>query len=91
MRHGNMTQAQAIEVAGDAIVKKLDAKNCEMTGRLQTDGDDAVEFSAAVTFTHPNDGECVLVAYYYQSPEDLKNAGDDLGNCDWVLSGYEVR
>ena len=87
---GNLTREQAIEQVGAEAVAKVEAENCDFTNRVQTDGDTRVEFSATVSATD-KDGDAVrLVAYYYQEPEALEAAGDDLSNCDWVINGYEI-
>lgn len=91
MRYGKLTRDQAIEIAGAAKVDEVDAKNCDFTNRLQTDGDEAIEFSASVSFEDADGDDCSLTAFYYQFQEDLDGAGDDLSNCDWVIAGYEVR
>lgn len=91
-KHGNMTREQAIEAVGLQLVERLDSEDCDFTGRLQTDGDDSIEFSASIAL--PEDREDFythLFAFYYQSPEAIEAAGEDLSNCDWKISGYEIR
>jgi len=88
MRKGDLTREQAIERAGLELVEKVEGLNCDFTGRLQTDGDKAVEFSAGTNFIDQDGYNRVLTAYYYQDPEDLdENDFDDL---DWEISGYEI-
>lgn len=91
MRHGKLTRDQAIAEVGIEAVDKVDAMNCDFTNRLQTDGDDDVEFSATVRATDRSGDSVQLVAFYYQAPEALDAAGDDLSNCDWTVNGYEIR
>jgi len=89
MKHGKMTRDQAIAVAGKEIVDKLDYENCEPTSRCQTDGDDSVEFSAALRFVDADGDSRCLTAYYYQQPEALEGV-EDLGSMDWEINGYEI-
>ncbi|HBG07680.1 MAG: hypothetical protein A2075_09150 [Geobacteraceae bacterium GWC2_58_44] len=89
MRKGNLTREQAVAVVGEAAVAKVEADNCDYTSRVQTDGDTGVEFSASVKCTDKDGDDCVLVAYYYQEPEDLDGC-EDLGNLDWTIEGYEI-
>lgn len=91
MRKGNLSREQVIKLVGKSLVNKLDNENCDYTNRVQTDGDEAVEFSASVTFT-PLDGiQRTLIAYYYQDPEDLDEIEDgDLGVLNWEIEGYEI-
>jgi hypothetical protein len=95
MRHGNLTRQQAIEIAGEEIVNKLDYVNCEPTSRLQTDGDDSTEYSASIRFDSKDDTYTkTLIAYYYTTPEQetklAENDGD--GSCiNWEINGYEIQ
>jgi hypothetical protein len=91
MRHGQLTRDQAIAAVGLRAVDLVDTLNCDFTNRLQTDGDEAIEFSATVSATDRDDSEVRLVAFHYQMPDALAAAGDDLSNCDWAISGYEIR
>lgn len=84
---GTLTREQAIQSVGVELVGKLDAANCDFTGRVQTDGDDSVEFAASVA-TGGDEHE-TLTAYYYQSPQDLEGV-EDLGNLQWTAAGYEL-
>jgi hypothetical protein len=88
MRHGNLNRDAAIKAAGIKVVEKVEALNCDFTNRLQTDGDTDVEFSASVNFTHPDGGEAILTAYYYQDEDDVDV--DDLGSLKWEIHGYEI-
>jgi hypothetical protein len=91
MRKGKLTRDEAIEIAGIDAVEKLDSKNCDFTNRVQTDGDTAVEFSAAVGY-YDRQYECdgMLIAYYYQEQDELDKV-EDLSLLDWIIEGYEVR
>ena len=89
MRKGNLSKEQAVSLVGLEAVEKVEEKNCDFTARLQTDGDDAVEFSASVTCVDKDGSSFVLVAYYYQNEDDVATA-DDLSDLDWEISGYEV-
>lgn len=95
MRHGKLTRQQAIEIAGEEIVNKLDSINCEPTSRLQTDGDDSTEWSASIWFDSADEA-CTrtLIAYYYTTPEQneimAENDGDG-SSIDWEIEGYEIQ
>ena len=93
MRHGQLTRAEVVDMAGEDMISALDKAECDYTGRLQTDGDDGVEFSSSVSGT-ARDGEGITVlAYYYQAPSDLTDDdgdGVDHSLLDWVVCGYEV-
>lgn len=89
MRKGDLTRDQAITICGVDTVNKIDNINCDFTNRVQTDGDDAVEFSASVSFTDNNGNDGTLIAYYYQDQDDIDQT-DDLGSLDWVINGYEI-
>jgi hypothetical protein len=86
---GTMTREQAIQAVGVELVNKLDGVNCEPTGRLQTDGDDSVEFSSSVETSNEEYGRMTLTAYYYQSSEDVEGT-EDLSNLEWTVAGYEL-
>jgi hypothetical protein len=89
MTKGQLTREQAIKQAGLKNVVRLDYENCEYTGRVQTDGDDSVEFSASILFRDDDDLQCTLIAYYYQQDEDLEGV-EDLSMLDWEIEGYEI-
>jgi hypothetical protein len=90
MRQGSLNREQAVKLVGEKMVEAVESENCDFTNRLQTDGDDAIEFSASVQGEDLSGEDCTLVAYYYQNQEDLDAAGDDLGNCNWEIEGYEI-
>jgi hypothetical protein len=90
MTKGNLTREQAIAIAGEQLVVKVGSQNCEPTNRVMTDNDDRVEFSASVNFDDQDGNDSVLTVYYYPTQEQLDNAGDDLGNVNWVIEGYEI-
>jgi hypothetical protein len=90
MRKGNLTREEVIELVGLALVEKLEAEECDFTNRLQTDGDEAVEFAASVNFTDSDGMPRALTAYYYQDQDDIDEAGDDLGGLNWEINGYEI-
>lgn len=89
MRKGELTREQAIDICGLDAVNKLDTVNCDFTNRVQTDGDDAVEFAASISCKDSDGEDCTLIAYYYQDQESV-DAADDLGSLDWEINGYEV-
>jgi len=86
---GTLTREQAIQAVGIDLVSKLDSINCEPTNRVQTDGDDSVEYSSSVETGNEEYGQMTLTAYYYQSPEDLKGV-EDLSGLTWTVAGYEL-
>ena len=88
MRRGNLTREQAIQAVGLEIVEKVEHENCDFSGSLQTDGDEAVEFTASIAFKNSDGDDCHLVAYYYQMAEDLK--ARELDDLDWEIEGYEI-
>ena len=88
MRKGSMGRDEAIKEVGRKIVDRLDSENCDFTNRLQTDGDDAVEFAASLPAVDRDGNDCTLIAYYYQNPEDIDC--EDLGSLDWEIEGYEI-
>jgi hypothetical protein len=90
MRKGNLSREEAIKQAGLDKVLEVEGLDCDFTNRLQTDGDDSVEFAASVKFVDAEGIDRVLTAYYYQTPEDLERAGDDLGYLNWEIEGYEI-
>jgi hypothetical protein len=90
MRKGNLNREEAIKKAGLEAVEKVEALDCNFTNRLQTDGDDSVEFAANVEFVDSEGIDRVLTAYYYQTPEDLERVGDNLGYLNWEIEGYEI-
>ena len=71
MRKGNLSREQAVKMVGEKMVDAVESENCDFTGRLQTDGDESIEFSASVRGEDLFREECILVAYYYQDQEDL--------------------
>lgn len=87
---GNLTREQAVAIVGEQAVAKVDAANCDFTNCLMDDNDDRVEFSASVLCEDQAGDVVALVAYYYPTQGELDAAGDDLGNVDWQIAGYEV-
>lgn len=91
MRKGTLTREEAIQQAGIAAVAAVEALDCDYTNRVQTDGDDAVEFAASVPFGETKEAyPHTLIAYYYQDPADLEDC-DDLSSLDWTIAGYGVQ
>jgi hypothetical protein len=89
MVKGNLNRAEAVAMVGEKAVAQVEAENCEMTGRVQTDGDSRVEFSASVECVDQHGDKATLVAYYYQEDEAVNNT-DDLSTLFWDVEGYEV-
>jgi hypothetical protein len=94
MRKGTMTREQAIALVGESEVDRLERENCEPTSRCQTDGDEAVEFSASIITKDTKGEDFTLVAYYYQDQESLDGPDgegvEDLSNLDWEINGFEA-
>jgi len=94
MRKGNLTREQAIEMSSQKLVEKVESLNCDFTNRLQTDGDDAIEFSAGINFIDSEGNKRILTAYYYQDPVEyekiMEETGGDMGSLDWEINGYEI-
>jgi len=93
MRKGNLNREEAIKRAGLEKVVEVEEMNCDITNRVQTDGDDSVEFAASVNFTDNEGTSRVLTAYYYQYQEDIDQSIEDFGSydgLDWEIEGYEV-
>ncbi len=91
MRKGNLSREQAVELFGEKVIAKLESQNCEPTSRLQTDGDDSIEYTASVAVDHPDYD--YVVAYYYTTPEQEQIMADHDGDgsfVDWVIEGYEA-
>ena len=89
MRHGKMTREQAIREAGLLAVETLETENCDFSGRVQTDGDLSVEFTASVSYTDADGERRTLIAYYYQMQDALDQV-EDLDQLDWDIEGYEA-
>ena len=53
MRKGNLSRDQVIELVGLDAVESVENENCDYTNRVQTDGDDSVEFSAIINCVLP--------------------------------------
>lgn len=97
MRHGTLTRDQAIAATSLTAVLAVEAESCEPTSRLQCDGDPSVEFAASIRTTATTSGptwavgdELRMTIYYYQQPDELAAAGEDLSSLDWLPAGYEV-
>lgn len=94
MQKGNLSRAQAIEIVGAAAVDGVESKACEPTNRVgyngSCQGDDLIEWSAGVSAEDKDGTPCTLVAYYYTTQDEVDAQGDDLGNVDWVIAGYEI-
>jgi hypothetical protein len=91
MRKGNLSRRDVVAMVGEELVKKLEAKNCDPTGRLlQTDGDDAVEYSASICLFPGAEYERTIIAYYYQEPADLYKCENDLSYLSWKVNGFEI-
>lgn len=87
---GQLTREQAIEIVGEKAVDKVERQNCDFTGRLMDDCDDRVEFAASISAKNTDGDDVTLVAYYYPTQSELDAAGDDLGDVDWVVEGFEI-
>lgn len=85
-----ITRARALAMCGEDAVNKVDEEPCDFTGRLMPQGEDLIEFNASVPCVDNNGIKCHVSAYYYLTQEELDNCGDDLGNADWEIAGYEV-
>jgi hypothetical protein len=89
-----LTRDEAIAKAGIAAIEKLDNENCEATNRLMGDNSDLVEYAASVRVDIKDEQgdtyEWTLTAYYYPTTDELEAAGDDLGNVDWSIEGYQL-
>ena len=89
MRKGNLSRDQVIELVGLDAVESVENENCDYTNRVQTDGDDSVEFSAIINCVDSDGTSCKLIAYYYQDQNDIDNT-DDLSSLNWEINGYEI-
>ena len=90
MYKGALSRAQAVEIAGKAAVKAVEAENCDFTSRLMPAGfEDVIEFSASAPCTDADGTDCTLVAYYYQTAADVAEA-EGLDHLDWEIRGYEI-
>lgn len=89
-----LSRDEAIAKAGIAAIEKLDNENCEATNRLMGDNSDLVEYAASVRVDINDEQgdtyEWTLTAYYYPTKDELEAAGDDLGNVDWSIEGYQL-
>lgn len=94
MQKGNLTREEAVAYVGESAVAKVEAANCEPTGRCgyngSMQGDDLIEWAAGVSATDHAGNSCVVRAYYYTTQEEIDAAGDDLSNVAWEIFGYEV-
>ena len=90
MRKGNLTREQAVELVGENAVAAADNDNCDFTNRCMDDCDSVIEFSGSSEAVDKDGYECSVIAYYYPSAKEVEDAGDDLGNVNWVIEGYEV-
>lgn len=86
---GNLTREQAVTIVGAAALAKVNALNCEFTGRLQCDGDTRDEFAASVRCEDIDGDECTLTAYYYQEADDVA-AVESLDQLGWEVQGYAI-
>jgi pyruvate/2-oxoglutarate/acetoin dehydrogenase E1 component len=89
MRKGTLTREQAIQTVGADAVEAVESENFDYTNRVQTDGDDSVEFAAGVRATTIDGDDVTLLAYYYQD-QDTLDAAEQLDELDWEIEGYEV-
>lgn len=94
MQKGNISREEAVAIVGEAAVSKAESTNCEPTSRVgyngACQGDDLIEWSASASAEDKDGKACSITAYYYTSQEEIDDAGDDLSNVDWTISGYEV-
>ena len=94
MQKGNLTREEAIAIVGLESVEKAESKNCEPTNRVgyngACQGDDLIEWSAGAAAKDQDGTAVVVTVYYYTTQDEIDAAGDDLGNVNWVIAGYEV-
>ena len=91
MRHGKLSRDHVVALFGEEVIAKLDAEPCEPTSRLQTDGDDSVEYSATIRVKHED--YTYVTAYYYTTPEQEQRMADCDGDgsvIDWEIEGYDI-
>ena len=92
-----LTRAQAVAIVGEAVVEKVESKNCEPTGRVGYNGacrnDNFCEWSATVGCEDKDGNACSLVAYYYTTNDEdqaMADADGDGSVIDWEIAGYDV-
>jgi hypothetical protein len=95
MRKGRLTREQAAKEVGEELIVKLDAENCEPTGRVgyngACQGDAETEWSASVVAQDADGDRIVVTAYYYTDNEDDQRMADCDGSViDWKIEGYEI-
>ena len=76
---------EARKIVGDKLIDEVLSMNCEFTSRVIDDCFGVYELSA----TAYNDIHKVTV-YYLLDKEDVKNNGDDLGQCDYSDYSFEI-
>lgn len=84
-----LTRSEVVDLIGEAMVSAAEAKNCEPTGRIGTDG---CEWSASHTFESLPGTECTITVLYHTTHEqdELMAATGDGASIDWKISGYTV-
>lgn len=86
MRKGNLTREQAIEIVGAKLVDELESENCDFSNRVM---DYDVEFTASVKFVDNEGIDRVLIAYYYQDQDAVREV-ENLDGLDWEIEGFEI-
>ena len=83
-----LNRNEAIEIAGLALVERVENRGCEATSRViypefEPDHVGMQEFASSI-----KNENGTLTAYYFQRDEDLEGC-EDLGNLDWAIEYYE--
>lgn len=95
---GTLTRDQAIKLVGLETVKRVEAENCEPTGRCGYNGglqgDALTEWSAGVDCEDNDLDSYVLLAYYYTTNDQdraIADADGDGSVISWEITGYEIH
>ncbi len=90
IKTNSLTEEQVLEKLGKDIVEKVKSLNCDFTNRVIDDCYDVVEMDASVDITTGEYAGYTLVINYLVKKDDLEEAGDDLGNCDYSNYNFEI-
>jgi hypothetical protein len=88
-----LSREEVVAILGEGPVDKVEAENCELTGRVSADLDcnNEVEFSATYAIKDEDSewGFISITAYYYQD-KDVVAETEDLGNLDWEVRHFTL-
>lgn len=89
----NLSEIQIVHLLDNKIIEELKRENCEFesmsprTSHLDYDDPDAISiWTSYINISY----DSKIKAIYLVTNQELKDAGEDLGNVNWIVDHYEI-